>query len=337
MLNRVVLSSAFGLMVGMACVLGVAAPVAVAQPEEAVEVVVSAEEGVEWVYRFRTELEIEQRGSAAAGEDAGELPAQSQSYDAVMRFRVRSLEADGSGEVSVVVLRYAAAWTGAGEANSVSADLEALRARMEGADAAGAMAEEEPGTRAMGALARATGVIELGEGGSVDGVRGFSTFERTVRSMGEVDDRAIGFFTNTQVLELVRPLFEAEGAAGSAWSVGDGWQSERTVEVSNLGALDYMYEWTVAGAAGNDVVMEGEAALSLRVPEVRDARVPVLSLTGGEESVRSVWDLRGGMLKERVATHEVSMTFAFTGAERELRLEQSSAGETRIERVQSED
>lgn len=301
----------------------------------AVEIALGIEAGDVMRYTVSTELEIEQRGAAprggegAAPEQAA-LPTQELSYDADLRFTVAEVSDDGSAQIRVTAERYEASWSVGGDGGSVSADLEAMRREME----AGGMAEAPPSDRAMAALARAVGVIELDAEGAVTGVRGFAGFERAVRSMSGVDDRAIGFLTNEQMLGLVRPIFTADGAAGGSWSPGEGWQTTRMVELSNAGVLDYTYAWTLASADGGVAVIEGTADIGLRVPTTPDPMRPDLTLGEASETVRTRWDLDAGQLLGRRSEQSNTIVFELAGEVRSARLEQTTRGTTTIERTE---
>jgi len=311
---------------------------------EAVEIRLGASEGDTMTYAFSTQLAVAQEGAASGGEAEGggndeaapmeelaALPEQRQSYDFAARFTVSGIEDDGAMEIRMVVLSYAASWTDGEAAGTVSANLDTLRRQAE--EAPGEIAERDAVTRAMATLGRAVGVISLDAEGLVAGVRGFEGFERTVRSMRDVDDRAIGPFTNTGVLEAVRPVFEAEGAIGKAWRPGEGWQSSRSAALANLGALDFTYDWELRSAAAGVAVMEGEAQVELLIPQTRDARTPRVTLREGAESVRTLWDIEDGALISRSSEQRNELMFNLEGAERAVRLRQTTSSESSIQRV----
>ena len=339
-------ATVFGVAIGLG--LGLAG-VATGQDgeREAVQIRLGITEGDTMTYAFSTQLSVAQEGAASGGgEDAdgeqpgpmGELaalPEQRQSYDFAARFTVSEVEDDGAMEVRMVVLSYAASWTDGEAAGTVSANLDTLRRQAE--EAPDEIAERDPVTRAMATLGRAVGVITVDADGTVSGARGFEGFERTVRSMQGVDDRAIGPFTNIGVLETVRPVFEGEGVIQESWRPGEGWQSSRSAALANLGALEFTYDWELRSVAAGVAVMEGEAEVELLVPQSRDARTPRVTLREGSESVRTLWDAEDGGLISRSSEQRNELMFNLEGADRAVRLRQTTNSESSIERIDDAD
>ena len=309
-------------------------------------------EGATFDHSFSTDLLITQ--TAVQGGGSILLPDQELEYDADIRFIVGSIGADGLRQVQAVVLSYEAEWESGvglvedddadggddtdsddqGESDEVEFeyDLEPLRGDI--AEVFPDASQMTDADRAMIALARATIVLQVNPAGEVVGVRGLSAFNTVVGASPELDDRIIGFFTDLQFLELTSPVFSVDGAAEAPRSPGDTWTVDKSIDFSNIAAIDYVYSFEIAGPRGDEIVIEGEADITMRLPTTPNPIRPGLTLGEASETVRTVFDADRGLVSARAAEHSVTMSFSAAAGEESVVIEQTTSGERTAELIE---
>jgi hypothetical protein len=306
-------------------------------------------------YRFSTDLMITQ--TATQGEaDAVMLPDQELEYEADVRFTVGGVGEDGLREVRAVVLAYEAEWESGpnlaaadddeaededgdeeDDENEVEFDydLEPLRGNLDEVFPDPAMMSDAD--RAMVALARTTIVMQVDASGEVVGVRGLAGFNEVVTSAAGLDDRLLGFFTDAQFLELTSPVFTVDGAAGAVRSEGDTWEVSKSIDFSNIAAIDYAYSFELASIDDDEAVIEGSAVVSMRTPTTPNPIRPGVTLGASNETVRTVFDRDQGRVTDRVAQHTITMTFRAEAGGESVVIEQTTRGEREAELIEEDE
>jgi hypothetical protein len=325
--------------------LAVAGP-GLAQPGEATEQA-NGEPGVlfslglnvgdAFAYALDTELTVTQMGSENDAEPSA-LPEQALEYEAEVRFTVIDVGDDGAARLRAAVFAYEAEWEdAAGETEYSHGGLEQLRQQMnengDGDPDAEGDRDASPLDRAFMALARTTVSVTLDAEGAVTGLTGFERFNELVRGEAAVDDRFIGPFANEPFRELIEPLFTIDGARGARWSVGDGWQTDKSLDFSNVAALDYTYSWQVDEIEDDEVELSGAAQVSVRRPTTPDALRPDLALRAASETVETEYDRERRLVSERDASYQLELVFSWAGDERSMLLEQTTRGSTALELI----
>jgi len=284
-----------------------------------------------FAYAFDTEVDIVQRG-AEGDADAADLPDQNLEYEAEVRFTVVAVQPDGARTLNATVWAYEAEWEeGDAEREYSRGDLERLRGRLDEVfEDAGDLS---PADRLFVALARATIVVELAPDNSVASVAGLEGFGEAVRASDDIDDRFLGFFTNDAFADLVGPIFTADGAVGTRRLPGQAWQTAKTVDLSNIAAMDYAYDWSVVEIDDDEVTLRGEAQITVRRPTNPDDLRPNVALRSAEETVVTEWDADERLVEEREAEYSTSLAFTWSGQDRSIRLEQVATGVTEADLI----
>ncbi len=303
-----------------------------------------AQVGDEMTYRFETRSRIRQRGGGQLPTDddqvdqpeaiEAQLPDQTLRYTADLRFTIRDIKDDGAMDVAITIDRYEAEFMEAGQTLNIERDLTELRTDdlEDTLENLGAIDARE---RALIALARTTAIIEINPSGAITDTRGFDTFVNTVRNDDTIDNRIVGFFTDDLIAQIAAPVFDADGAIDNTWAIGDNWQTERSLDISNAAVLDYTYDWRLAEITPNDntATIAGRATLGLRTPTDDKPLRPTIEIGPSREVVTTTWNLDNNHLAERRAEFTQTITFRWQGAEQQAVIRQVASGRTTIEHL----
>jgi len=115
--------------------------------------------------------------------------------------------------------------------------------------------------------------------------------------------------------------------------VGGGWQTDKSLDFSNVAALDYTYSWQVDEIEDDEVELSGAAQVSVRRPTTPDALRPDLALRAASETVETEYDRERRLVSERDASYQLELVFSWAGDERSMLLEQTTRGSTALELI----
>lgn len=179
--------------------------------------------------------------------------------------------------------------------------------------------------------------VTLDAAGTVTKVAGLDPFMQSILMLESPDQRLMGFMPPSQLIDILTPVFTAEGAQGTAPTVGETWTSTKAVQLPPVAVLDFTYNWSLSAVTGkNDTrraIIAGEPTLELRRPVEPNPSRPTLAIDDHSSSVMTQWNLTQGLLDQRVATQLMETTWGYGPDNARLTLTQQQSSSTTITRL----
>lgn len=311
-MTRVLACAAFGAVLLPAAV---AQPVPTEQPldeplGERVDFEVSLQEGDEFAYRTRMELQIDQQ--QLEGESADET----MSYDVTTKFTVQNVEDDGTATIALRVSEAMIRLSSEGED-----PIELMVERLDN--------QEDYGSPFAAAIAETVVMIVVSPSGEITSVLGAEAFEAALNASEGADPRMLGYFNADQIRDMFEPLFTIEELRGKPRRVGTGWATSREVELPPVAVLDLGYNWKFSGLMDEVATMTSSVEVTVRRPSTPDPARPTVVLEESSGNVLTQWNREMQMVTRRISTLQMKTEWAL--GELKVNLDQSSV--VRIESV----